>query len=72
MKVLMRGEVSQIIKAPREDVYNLSQYENMPLWSKKFKSLKIVSREGNIVKAEVETRILGIKFMVTAISKKRI
>lgn len=65
MKVLMRGEVSQIIKAPREDVCNLSQYENIPRWSKAFKSLKVVSREGNTVKAEVEVRILCIKLKAT-------
>lgn len=69
MKVLMRGEISQIIKANREDVYNSAAYENIPRWSKAFKSLKVVSKEGNTVKAEAEVRILCIKFkaMVTGI-----
>ncbi len=61
----MHSEVSQIIKASREDVYNLSQYENMPRWSMAFQSLKVVSKEGNTSNAELETRILGIKFKAT-------
>jgi carbon monoxide dehydrogenase subunit G len=65
MKTLMRGEVSQIIKANREDVFKTASYENIPQWSKTFKSLKIVSKNGNTVRAEVETRILGIKFKAT-------
>ncbi len=65
MKTLMEAEVSHIIKANRRDVFEAASYENIPRWSKKFKNLKVVSKEGNTVKAELETRILGIKFKAT-------
>lgn len=71
MKTFMKAEVSHIIKANHKDVFEAASYENIPRWSKKFKNIKVVSKEGNTVKAELEIRILGIKFkaIVTGVFK---
>jgi hypothetical protein len=60
------SKVSQIIRADLKDVFDfVTDYENMPKWSKMFKNVKVLYKKGNTTKIECETRVLGIKFKGT-------
>lgn len=66
MKTIEHGKVSQIIRADLKDVFDfVTNYENLPKWSKMFKNVKVLYKKGNTTKIECETKILGIKFKGT-------
>ena len=61
----IRAETSQLVRAEPKKVMEVTSYENIPKWAKKFKDLEVIGREGNVVTARLETRVMGIPFTAT-------
>ncbi len=56
-----RASTSQVVNADLRTVMDLCAYENIPKWSKKFRTLEVLERNGDAVKARVETTVMGIR-----------
>jgi hypothetical protein len=41
-------------------VMEITAYENISRWSKKFKDLEVIGRDGDTVTARLDTRVMGI------------
>jgi hypothetical protein len=59
--MVIHGETSQIVGADPKKVMEITAYENIPKWSKKFRDLEVVERDGSIVKARLQTRVMGMR-----------
>jgi hypothetical protein len=56
----IHADVRQFVRADRDKVMEITAYENIPRWSKKFRDLEVIERSGNTVKARLDTRVMGI------------
>jgi hypothetical protein len=61
----IHADACQLVRADRSRVMEITAYENIPRWSKKFRDLEVIERDGDIVKARLDTRVMGIP--VTAV-----
>jgi hypothetical protein len=61
----IHADACQLVRADRSRVMEITAYENIPRWSKKFRGLEVIERDGDTVKARLETRVMGIP--VTAV-----
>ncbi|MDG6953548.1 MAG: SRPBCC family protein [Nitrososphaerota archaeon] len=56
----MHVEVSKVVKARREKVFAAyTDFESMPRWSKQVTAMRVVGREGSMVRMESENRFGG-------------
>jgi len=59
-------EQTQIVKAPREKVFQAwTDYEAVPKWQTLFTSVKVAKRDGNTVYLDLEVNMRGRKAMRT-------
>ncbi|KAF0206750.1 MAG: hypothetical protein Q8S43_11150 [Actinomycetota bacterium] len=56
----VRKQVSQLVGANRLKVMQATAYETIPQWSKKFRDLEVLERDGDTVTARLDTRVMGI------------
>ena len=62
----MHIEQTQIVKAPREKVFQAwTDYEAVPKWQTLFTSVKVAKRDGNTVYLDLEVNMRGRKAMRT-------
>ena len=59
----IEAQTSQLVRAEPKKVMEITSYENIPKWAKKFRNLEVIGREGDIVKARLVTRVMGIQFI---------
>jgi uncharacterized membrane protein len=67
-------EGSWVIRAPRQEVYNImTDFENMPKYFPSVaKSLRIITKEDNRLKMLAETKSFGRTFQVTMDTELRL
>jgi hypothetical protein len=56
----IHAEANQLVKADRRTVMEMTAYENIPRWSRKFRDLEVTGREGDTVTARLDTRVMGV------------